>query len=175
MYELRIKLNQDQSTRQRYASTNDVDFHVLLKFHSEGGLTISAHKETVKRKGSALLGKMGIPLAKNFQEALNARVARGVKTYLFLATREGPHEYVIHRCLILGVYDGILDSSQESLVPQYYASRIREIHTWFEISSIHKLTHKEADRIFVLSSGHSISRVINGRPTIFRVGINREQ
>ena len=163
---------QGQTRRRARRACKDIQFHILLKVHSEAGLTISAHMEMVKRRGVALLGKMGSPLGKDFQEALNEQIARGVETYLFLATRGKCHgEYVIHRCVLLNVYDGLLDPKREALVPLYYAYEISGIYTWFEISGIHLLSHEQADRIFVLSSGNSILSVITGRASLFRVGI----
>lgn len=150
-------------------------FHVLLRVRSELGQTITAHKNIVARKGTAVLGKMGGALGPAFRLALNEQIERGIKTYLFLTTREGWNgPYVTDRCSLLHVYDA-LDTSKRALVPAYYASDSATIRTWFEIASVERLTRDEMNRIFVLSSGREIMSVIASSATVFKVAVKPKQ
>jgi hypothetical protein len=145
--------------------------HVLLRVRSENGLTLSAHKNVLSRKGTAILGKMGEPLGKVFKDELTKQIERGVRTYLFLTTREGWNgPYVTDRCLLRGVYH-TLDDAKRSLVPQYYAVDIPRIETWFEIAAMDRLSRDEMNKIVVLSSGREIMSVIKSSATVFRVGL----
>jgi hypothetical protein len=81
------------------------------------------------RRGVALLGKMGEPLGQSFKDELNQQIDRGVKTYLFLTTREGWNgPYVTDRCLLRRVYD-MLDAAKQPLVPRYYVSLAEDERT----------------------------------------------
>jgi hypothetical protein len=167
-----IQREPDPLARNR---VRDIDFHLLLKVRSGGGETISAHTEMINRRGSALFGKMGSALGNNFQKALNDQISRNVRTYLFLATLQGnTGQHAIYQCPLIAVHDGMLDSRQEELVPEYYSYQIDGIWTWFEIAGIELLTPAEANAIFVLSSGRKFLDVIRARNAVFRVGINRQ-
>lgn len=146
--------------------------HVLMRVVSERGLTVSAHKEMVSLKGAALFGKMGRPISKDFQDTLNDQIARGVKTFFFLITREGEkRQLVAHKCELAKVYDGPLDNAKGPLVPKYYASSIPDILTWFEITSFERLPEKEIANIFTPSTGREITNALKGTGTVFRVAI----
>ena len=162
---------QVRATVKRSVSKQDRPFHVLLRVRSELGQTIAAHKEMITRRGVALLGKMGESLGQSFKDELNQQIDRGVKTYLFLTTREGWNgPYVTDRCLLRRVYD-TLDAAKQSLVPRYYTADIPRIRTWFEIASMERLAREEMNRLVVLSSGREIMSVIASSATVFRVGV----
>lgn len=157
---------------QKQAKKNaDRPLHVLLRVRSENGQTISAHTEIIQRKGTALLAKMGEPLGPDFKTKLTEQIARKVKTFLFLTTREGWNgPYVTYQCRLEQVSDSVPPNKQ-SLVPRYYGQVQATASTWFEISSMERLTRDEMNRIFVLSSGRSIMSVIASSATVFRVGV----
>jgi hypothetical protein len=147
--------------------------HVLLRVRSENGQTLTAHKEMVAKRGAALLGKMGQAIGPDFKDKLNEQIGRGIRTFLFLTTREGWNgPYVTDRCLLRRV-DDTLDAAKQSLVPRYYASESARIKTWFEIASMERLTREEMNRLFVQSSGREIMSVIASSATIFRVGVRK--
>lgn len=147
------------------------DVHVLIRIRSENGQTTTAHSNILTRKGSALLGKMGQPVGPEFRDILNRQIESGVKTYLFLTTREGWNgPYVTFRCLLRCVHD-TLDPAKRELVPTYYIAEAPRIKTWFEIATIERLSRDEMNRIFVLSSGREIMSVIRSSAAMFRVGV----
>jgi hypothetical protein len=166
------RTTQVRSTVTRNGNEKDRAFHVLLRVRSELGQTIAAHKEIIARRGVALLGKMGEPLGRTFKDELNQQIDHGLKTYLFLTTREGWNgPYVTDRCLLGRVYD-TLDPMKHPLVPRYYAADIPRIRTWFEIASMDRLSREEMNRLVVLSSGREIMSVIASSATVFRVAMN---
>jgi hypothetical protein len=147
--------------------------HVLLKVRSEGGQTITAHADMVTRKGTAMLGKIGKGIGAVFRDKLNLQIELGIKTFLFLTTREGWNgPFVTYRCVLQGVHP-TLDVDKKTLVPSYYAHETLNIKTWFEIASIERLTPEEMNRIFVVSSGREIMGVVNTSGTIFQVGVHK--
>ena len=116
----RTKPQPKQRARAR-SSAGDQAMHVLLRVRSENGQTLTAHKEIVAKRGAALLGKMGQPIGPDFKDKLSEQIERGIKTFLFLTTREGWNgPYVTDRCLLRRVND-TLDAAKQSLVPSYYA------------------------------------------------------
>jgi hypothetical protein len=149
----------------------DQAVHCLLRVRSENGLTLAAHKDILSRRGTVFLGKMGEALGPAFREKLNQQIERGVKTYLFLVTREGWNgPYVADRCLLRGVHEH-LDSAKQPLVPRYYASDISRIRTWLQINRMERLSREEMNRIFVISSRREIMSVIKSSATVFCVGV----
>jgi hypothetical protein len=115
------------------------------------------------------MGRLGV--STEFRDALNQQIERDIKTYLFLATRQGWNTpYVMYRCLLRQVHD-TLDDTKRNLVPGYYIHESPNIKTWFEISSIDRLPREYMERIFVLSSGRSITSAISGMNSVFRVGV----
>jgi len=166
-----VKTTRNPSRQRAGGVQEDQAVHCLLRVRSENGLTLAAHKDILSRRGTVVLGKMGDSLGPAFREVLNQQIERGVKTYLFLVTREGWNgPYVADRCLLRGVYDH-LDSTQHSLVPRYYASDISRIRTWLQIDRMERLSREEMNRIFVRSSGREIMSVIKSSATIFKVGV----
>jgi hypothetical protein len=142
--------------------------HVLLRVRSENGLTMTAHQEMIRLKGAALFGKVGQPLGREFREKLNQQIQRGVKTYLFLTTREGWNgPYVTFRCGLRQVLDN-LGPDKRALVPTYYAFD-KAVTTWFEITSIERLTREAMNEIFVMNSGRQLMSVIASSETVFGV------
>ena len=78
-----------------------------------------------------MLGKFGPPIGPGFREALNQQVAKSIKTYVFLTTREGwGGPYVTDRCPLRQVHKQ-LEADQRALVPPYYATSAPNIKTWF--------------------------------------------
>lgn len=155
----------------RRTKHDDDAIHILLRVRSENGLTVTAHKQMVASRGRAVLGKMGDAISSHLRDALNRQIQNGVKTYLFLTTREGWNgPYVTDRCLLWGVYHR-LDEAKRPLVPSYYAASIPNIETWFEFVSFERLTREEMNRIFVRSSGREIMSVIKSSATVFGVGV----
>ena len=75
---------------------------------------------------------------------------------------------------MMGAYP-VLEPSKASLAPSYYSHEIDTINTWFEISSIDKMSKEDMNKLFVLSSGRSIMSVIKSSASVFRVGINIQQ
>ena len=152
-------------------SANNPSAHVLVRVRAEDGLTIQAHERMVARHGVAMFGKFGQPLGPEFRDFLNRQTASGQKTYLFITTRDGwGHEYITYRCPLRQVLD-TLDGSNRHLVPGYYIAQAPYIRTWFEIEGIERLSRDEMNRIFVLSSGRSITSAIFSKTGLFRVGI----
>lgn len=149
----------------------DLPIHVLIRVRSEDGKTIKAHDNIIAAKGSAVLGKIGQALGTAFIEALNGQIDREVRTYLFLTTREGWNgPYVTYQCRLKRV-EIQLAESKRALVPNYYSSDYKNINTWFEISTIDKMSKPDMNRIFVISSGREIMSVISSSASIFRVGL----
>jgi hypothetical protein len=149
----------------------DSPFHVLLRVRSENGQTIDAHTEIIRRKGTALLAKMGEPIGPDFINKLNEQIGRKVKTFLFLTLREGWNgPYVTYRCSLHQVSNTV-PPNKHSLIPGYYGFVEAAASTWFEISSMERMTRDEMNRIFVLSSGRSIMSVIASSATVFRVAL----
>lgn len=145
--------------------------HILLRVRSEGGQTIAGHASVVAKNGTALLGKMGQPVSKDFNNTLNSQIESGINTYLFLAVRDGYHSpYVFYRCLLKKVHN-TLDYKKKPLVPDYYAHDIPAIKTWFEITAIQPLTLKEIEAIFITSSGRPAASAVYSRTSIFRVEV----
>lgn len=153
-------------------SKSETTTHALMRVASAQGLTVSAHKEMVERRGLALFGKMGKPISKDFQDTLNGQIASGTDTFFFLITRDGNNrEYVIHKCRLTQVYAGMLDAAKQPLVPNYYARDIPNIATWFEIATFTRLTADEMATIYTLSTGEEITKALKGTGSIFRVGV----
>ena len=152
-------------------ATQEEVFHVLLRVRSENGRTIKDHKEMVTKKKVAFVGKMGAALGEAFIRALNEQIQRGVNTYLFLTTREGWNgPYVTDQCLLRKVHSS-LEVKYGDFIPRYYLSQAATIKTWFEVTSLKRLTREEMNRIYVLSSGREIMSVIKSTATTFRVGV----
>jgi len=146
--------------------------HVLLRVRSENGETIAAHRRVIAAKGSVLFGKAGKPIGPNFRETINQQIEKGLNTFLFLTTREGWNgPYVTYRCFLRGVTSTV-GAGKGKLIPDYYAFEADNIGTWFEITSIERLTREEMDRIFVLASGRSIMSSIKSSAAVFAVGIS---
>ena len=145
--------------------------HVLIRVRSEDGQTITEHSTMILTKGSAILGKTGQAIGPDFKDALNKQIAKGIKTYLFLTTREGWNgPYVTYQCRLNGV-TSLLDKSKLNLVPEYYSWNYKNVTTWFEISSLEKMSKLDMNKIFVISSGRPIMSVINTSAVVFRVGL----
>jgi hypothetical protein len=146
--------------------------HVLLRLKSASGETIAAHANMVARKGVAMLGKLGrAGLGDEFKAALNEQIKSGIRTYLFLTTKERwDTPYVTYWCLLKQVHSS-LGSDKRTLVPGYYIHEAPNIKTWFEISSIDRLSQAESERIYVMSTGNSIASAIKGLNSVFRVGM----
>jgi hypothetical protein len=161
-------LDQDQ---KKDPTIKESPVHVLIRVRSEDGQTISEHRNMIVSKGSAVLGKTGQTLAPDFIMALNKQIAKGVETYLFLTTREGWNgPYVTYQCRLKGVERQLAESKLD-LVPKYYSWNYKNVTTWFEISSLDKMSKLEMNQIFVLSSGRSIMSVINSSAVVFKVGL----
>ena len=147
--------------------------HVLIRVKSESGQTFAQHGGIIAAKGTAVLGKIGQPLGQKFINELNDQVSRGLDTYLFLTTREGWNgPYVTYKCRLQHT-DTQLPDSQLHLVPKYYSREYPSIKTWFQISTMDKLSRSEMNRIFVLSSGREIMSVVKSSAVVFRVGFRR--
>ena len=147
-------------------------FHVLLKVRSENGETITAHREMIAKKGRALLGKTGKAIGPMFHKDIEKQLASGVRTFLFLTTREGWNgPYVTYRCALCRVSSKV-EAGKGILIPAYYAFDTADVKTWFEIASMERLSREEMDRIFVLSSGRSIMSSIKSTAAVFRVGVS---
>ncbi len=143
--------------------------NVLMRVRSEDGRTISAHERIIAAKGSALLGKIGKGLGPDFIKLMNGQIGRGVNTYLFLTTREGWNgPYVTFMCRLKGI-ETTLPESKRDLAPSYYAASFQDVNTWFEISSIAKMSRSDMNRITVISSGREIMSVIGSSASIFHV------
>lgn len=150
----------------------EVPVHVLIRVRSEDGRTIDAHANVAATHGATVFGKIGKPIGPAFRKALNEQIARGTKTYLFMTTREGWNgPYVTYRCPLRRVHDD-LDVAKRKLVPAYYLAEAPKIQTWFEVSSLDRLSRQEMNRIFVLSSGRSVMSVIKSTAAVFRVSVN---
>ena len=155
---------------QKKANT-DLPEHVLIRFKSEDGLTISEHRNMIIAKGSAIFGKIGQGLSLDYIALLNKQIARGAPTYLFLTTREGWNgPYVTYECRLKNV-QAQLDSTKYDFVPKYYSAEYKNVKTWFEILTFEKMSKLAMNRIFVLSSGRVIMSVISSSATVFRVGL----
>lgn len=147
--------------------------HILLKVRSESGQTITAHADMVAAKGTAMLGKIGQAVGSDFRDMLNQQIERGFKTYLFLTIREGWNgPYVTYRSLLKMVHES-LDEAKKPFIPRYYLHESANVKTWFEISSMERLTREEMNKIYVLSSGREIMSVINSSATVFRVALRK--
>lgn len=144
--------------------------HILLRVRSEDGQTVRAHRDVIAAKGSAVFGKMGKRFSTEVVEAINSQIAKGIKTYLFLTTREGWNgEYVTYQCKLKHLEEK-LSESRADLVPKYYSASGSLINAWFEICSIDRMSRSDMNRIFVLSSGREIMSVIATSAVAFRVG-----
>jgi hypothetical protein len=142
-----------------------------MRVRSEDGETVRAHREVIARSGTAMLGKFGKPVGKKVAADLNRQIDAGAPTYLFLTTREGWNgPYITYRCSLVRVRQELLEEGR-ALVPRYYAAANHAGKTWFEISSIDKLTRSEMNRIYVVSSGREIMSVINSSATSFIVAV----
>jgi hypothetical protein len=151
----------------------DTPVHILLRIKSEDGQTIRAHNNIIKSSGSAILGKIGQELGSAFINTLNEQISRGIDTFLFLITREGWNgPYVTYQCRLRSV-ERQLAEEKFALVPTYYSSDYKNVKTWFEITTMQKMSNAEMNRIYVLSSGRSIMSVIKSSATVFRVGIGQ--
>jgi hypothetical protein len=146
--------------------------HVLLKVRNENGETIAGHQQMAALKGSALLGKTGQPIGPAFRDDINRQIESGVKTFLFLTTREGWNgPYVTFRCVLRSI-SATVGAGKKGLIPAYYAFDTSDVTTWFEIANVERMTRDEMDKIVVLSSGRSIMSSISSSATVFRVGIS---
>ena len=146
--------------------------HVLLRVRSEGGMTVAAHASIAASNGAAMLGKIGQRIGPAFRNKLNQQIERGIKTYLFVTTREGwKGPYVTYRCPLRHVHEN-LDAGKKPLVPTYYVANTPKIKTWFEITGLERLPQEEMNRIFVLSSERSIMSVIASSAVLFHVGVH---
>jgi hypothetical protein len=150
--------------------------HIALKVRTDDeGNTIKEHTKVLENLGTVLLGKMGQRIGEPFLASLNDQIARNVRTNLFLIIREGWNgEYVAYQCLLRQVYY-LLKEEKKSFVPKYYAHKISNIKTWFEIASMERMSREQMNRIYVLSSNRSIMSVVSSSATIFRVGIEKSQ
>ena len=145
--------------------------HVALRIKSENGITISEHNKVIDQKGSVLFSKLGKPLSDAFVNQLNNQLDKEIPTYLFLATYEGRNvPYGYYQCNLVRVHKKVTQS-QISFIPEYIQHLVDDIETYFEISSINRLSHAETNRIYVLSSGREISGAIRGTTSIFKVGV----
>jgi hypothetical protein len=112
--------------------------HVLLRVRSENGETIAAHQQMIALKGTALLGKTGQAIGPAFRDGINKQIADGVRTFLFLTTREGWNgPYVTFRCLLKGV-SATVGAGKKGLIPAYYAFDTADVKTWFELASVER-------------------------------------
>ena len=151
--------------------TSDKPVHILLKMRSESGQTIQAHADMIGRKGAALLGKMGEAVGPATCDLLKQQIQSGVKTYLFLTLREGWNgPFVTYRCSLRYIYDSLI-AGKNTLVPTYYGWDTGNIKTWFEITSIDRLSREQMNRLFVVSSGREIMSVVSSSATVFRVAV----
>jgi hypothetical protein len=150
--------------------TADIPRHILLRVRSEDGLTVRAHRDLITAKGSAVFGKMGKRFSTDVVQAINSQIEGGIKTYLFLTTREGWNgEYVTYKCRLKHIEEK-LSASRAKLVPHYYSGAAALINAWFEISTIDRMSRTEMNRIFVISSGREIMSVIASSAVAFHVG-----
>jgi hypothetical protein len=167
----RLLTQEAKKDSQVTAEQHRSPFHCLLRVRSEGGQTIDAHASMIAREGTAILGKVGQGIGSDFRTALNEQIDRGVQTYLFLTTREGWNgPYVTYRCKLRRVHES-LEASKKALVPKYYVADSATIKTWFEITSLERLSREEMNQIFVLSSNRPIMSVIASSAAVFRVGV----
>jgi hypothetical protein len=147
--------------------------HILLRVRAENGKTFTEHGRIIKEEGSAMLGKMGNPVGPDFSRDLNEQIGTGVPTFLFLTTREGWNgPYVTYRCRLKSV-EATLPQSKLHLVPEYYAHEHKSIESWFNISTMDKLSMTEMNRIYVLSSGRHVMSVVKSSAAVFRVAIQK--
>ena len=161
----------DEKKKQKKTQEDLPPSHVLIRVRSEDGQTITEHRNMMVTRGSAILGKTGQAIGPDFADVLNKQIAKGIKTYLFLTTREGWNgPYVTYQCDLKGVASQI-DKSKLDLVPKYYSWNYKNVTTWFEISSLEKMSKEGMNKIFVLSSGRPIMSVINTSAVVFRVGL----
>lgn len=138
-------------------------------------MTFTAHREVISAEGRAILGKLGKALGVQFVNILNNQIGQGIPVYLFLTTREGWNgPYVTYQCQLECVHMH-LSKSELSLVPTYYAADQADINTWFEISTLTKMSRQEMNRIYALSSGRAIMSVVNSSASVFRVGLTADQ
>jgi hypothetical protein len=143
--------------------------HLLLRVRSDDGQTIIGHNEVILSKGAAVLGKMGKPVGSPYIDKLNAQIASKTPTFLYLTTREGWNgPYVTYQCTLSFVYRD-LPKNKLSLIPKYYASEYKKVTTWFEITSIGKMSKVDMNKIKVTSSGREIMSVISSSAVMFFV------
>lgn len=149
-------------------------YHVLMRVRSADGLTVRAHRDVIARQGTAMLGKLGKALGSKFIAELNVQITNGVPTYLFLTTREGWNgPYVTYQCRLTRV-ESTLPESKVDLVPSYYSYDRSSIGTWFEITTVYKMSRQEMNQITVVSSGREIMSVIASSASTFRVRLPAE-
>lgn len=157
-----------KSTQERLEAAPS---HVLIRVRSENGQTINEHANVISAHGAALFGKIGQPIGATFREELNTQTAAGIKSFLFITIRDGWNgPYITYRCLLRNVAEK-LTPEKRRLVPTYYLSEASAIKTWFEVSSIVRLSRDEMNRITVISSGRQIMSVIKSSATVFRVQV----
>ena len=143
--------------------------HLLLRVRSDDGQTIVGHNEVILSKGSAVLGKMGKPVGTPYIDKLNVQIQNKIPTFLYLTTREGWNgPYVTYQCTLSLVYRD-LPKNKTSLIPKYYASEYKKVTTWFEITSIGKMSKTDMNKIKVTSSGREIMSVISSSAVMFFV------
>jgi len=142
-----------------------------MRVRSEDGKTIAAHRALIEGMGSACLGKMGQPIGPSLLTRLNEQLDHRISTYLFLTTREGWNgQYVTYRCALKAV-SRVLAAEQVARVPVYYGDKAALVSTWFEITTIDRLTNEQMNAITVISSGRSIMSVIKSSAALFKVRI----
>ena len=149
----------------------DIPTHILIRVRSEDGKTINAHREMIAANGAAVFGKIGKGLGIKAIKELNGQLSNDVETYLFLTTREGWNgPYVTYQCHLKSI--GVdLSETRVDLMPKYYSHEAKNIKTWFEISSMERMTKSEMNHIFVKSSGRAIMSVVKSSATVFKVGL----
>jgi hypothetical protein len=152
-------------------SAPESSLHVLLRTRNELGVTFSAHAEILARSGSVFFGKMGRPIGPKLHEDLNAQIARGVTTYLYLTTRERWNGAYVTEALKLRQVHSKVAPEKLSLVPLYYVADAPNIQTWFEAVAMARLSRDEMNRIYVISSGREIMSVIKSTAAVFKVSV----
>ena len=112
---------------------------------------------------------MGKPVGTPYIDKLNVQIQNKIPTFLYLTTREGWNgPYVTYQCTLSLVYRD-LPKNKTSLIPKYYASEYKKVTTWFEITSIGKMSKTDMNKIKVTSSGREIMSVISSSAVMFFV------
>jgi hypothetical protein len=143
--------------------------HLLMRIRVADRHRLAAHQQVIDSYGSVMLGKFGRPLSAELLASLTGQLLRKIKTFLFLATREGPTgPYVIYCCRLRAVSEE-LPPGKRNLVPNYYEAT--PIGTWFEITSIAQMTGEEMKKLFVASTGRELERVLRSSVVVCSVEI----